>query len=193
VTTLAAITWRLPAHAAHWLPDEDLSAVTAWMADNNLDRATAQAPVEVADGQITYGGDRSPSTVRAAHREIVTVTVPLRTLPPAIAEPSCSAVELAALQEVFLAHEWSAGFDGVCVDCSRIRLDESGRAWCHRDDAVAWPCPPVRAALVRAGFGVPAGQAGRILGDCLDPADNARAGIAVSAATFPSSTPAVSA
>lgn len=176
---LTAVTWRLPVHAAHWLSDEDLSAVTAWMDDNGMDGATAQAPVEVANGQITYGQDRSPGTVRAAQREIVTVTVALRTPPPAIPEPACSPAELAALQAVLADHEWSAGFDGVCVDCSTTEIDELGRIRCHCDDAVAWPCPPARAALVRAGFGVPAGQTGWILGDCLDLADNARAGLAV--------------
>lgn len=105
--------------------------------------------------------------------------MPLRARPPAITPPRCSPAELAALQEVLAAHEWSAGYGGVCVDCSSTHVDAAGRVWCRRADAAAWPCPPVRAALVAAGFGVPAGPAGPILGDCFDPTDNARAGLAI--------------
>lgn len=179
----AQLTWQLPAYAGHWLSADDLSAVVAWMADNDLEDATAQAPLEVVDGRITYGQDRSPDTVRAAHRKIATVTVPLRTPPPTIAKPPCSTAELAKLQAVLAHHEWSAGFDGVCVDCSATQFDAHGRVYCHRDDVVTWPCPPVRAALATAGFHVPAGPAERILGDCLDPVDNARAGLATNAVT----------
>ncbi|UKD50895.1 hypothetical protein L3Q65_00960 (plasmid) [Amycolatopsis sp. FU40] len=175
---LARIAWNLPACAPHWLSDTELAAVTAWMADNHLDRATAQTPIEVADGKITYGQDRSPDTVRAAHRDIVAVTVPLRTPPPEVAQPRCSPAVLAKLQAVFDDHEWSAGYGGVCVDCSETYAD-AGQLRCRRDDAVAWPCPPVRAALAAAGLAVAPGTPDRILGDCLDPADNARAGLAV--------------
>jgi hypothetical protein len=176
MTDLNAITWRLNAYAGHWLTDDDLTAVTDWMADNQLDRVTAQHPVTVSHGQITYGQDRSPSTVRAAHRDIVTVTAPLLTVPPVVWQPDCDESAMAQLRKVFDEHEWSAGFGGVCVDCSRIAVDETGRVWCHRDDAARWPCSAVRDALAEADIPVPGEEfTPRVLGDCLDPDDNARA------------------
>lgn len=171
---LTAIAWRLPAYAGHWLPEEQLTAVTDWMADNGLDGATAQREVVVAGGQVTFGQDRSPSTVRCADREIVLVTVPLRTPPPAVWQPDLDEQAMATLRAVFDQHEWSAGFGGVCVECSNVQVDEAGRVWCHRDEAAAWPCPPVRDALAEAGIPVPGERPLRILGDCLDPGDNER-------------------
>lgn len=105
------------------------------------------------------------------------VTLPLRTAPPNVYQPTCEADALAELHEVFRRHEWSSGFGGVCVDCSDTRIGEDGRVWCHRDDAASWPCPPVHAALARAGMPVLLGNGQRpirILGDCLDPVDNAK-------------------
>lgn len=180
MTDLDAIAWKLDAYAGHWLNDDDLTAVTDWMADNGLDRVTAQRPVVVAGGRITYGQDRSPVTIRAAHRDIVTVSAPLLTVPPAVWQPDCGDAALSELHEVFVRHEWSAGFGGVCVDCSRIQVDEAGRVWCHRDDAVPWPCQPVLDALDAAGIPLPGQQfTPRMLGDCLDPEDNKRAFAAV--------------
>lgn len=173
---LAAITWRLEAHAGHWLPDGDLAAVTGWMADNGLDRATAQHPVLVVDGRVTYGKDLSGPEVRAAHREIVTTVVPLRTAPPDVRWPECPPAAMAELQRVFRDHEWSSGFGGVCVDCSAFEVRADGRIWCHRDDAAPWPCAPVRDALAAAGLPAPggAGQQPRlVLGDLLAPAAHA--------------------
>lgn len=178
MTALPTVTWRLDAYAGHWLTDADLHAVTAWMRENGLDGATTERPVVVADGLITYGQDRSGPTVRAPHRDIVMMTVQQRTAPPNIQQPECSPDQMAALQAVFATHEWSSGFDGVCVSCSSIRVDDTGRIWCRRDDAVAWPCPPVRQALVTAGCPLPLradDSSGLLFGDCLDPADNARA------------------
>ena len=166
---MSDITWRLEAYAAHWLTDEELSAVIEWMAANGLDRATAQHPVVAANGEITYGQDRSDVTVRAADRDIVTVTVPLRTEAPVVRRPNLSEAALADLQAVFAEHEWSAGFGGVCVDCSDFWTGEDGRVWCRRDGAVPWPCPPVQNALGDAGLL----WQPRILGDTLDPDDNA--------------------
>jgi hypothetical protein len=173
-TPLASVSWQLLPYAGHWLPDADLGAVTEWMRDNRLVRATAQRPVVVEHGQVTYGRDDSPATVRAAQRVIVTATVPLRTAPPAVWCPDIDETGLAALTEVFAAHEWSAGFDGVCVDCSAIQIGPDGRVYCHVDDAVAWPCPPVRDVMAAVGVPVPGERPPRILGDCLDPDDNAR-------------------
>jgi hypothetical protein len=175
---LASVTWRLNAYAAHWLSDDDLAAVTEWMADNNLDLATAEHPVVVQGGTITYGRDRSDSTVRSPHRDIVTATVPLRTVPPTVWRPDCTAAEMAALHKLFADHEWSEGFGGSCVDCSVTSVGDDGRIWCHRGDVVQWPCPPVRALLIKIGASVPPATDGhqslRILGDCLDPDDNAK-------------------
>ena len=174
---LVSMTWRLDAHAGHWLTDDELTAVTDWMADHQLDRVTAQRPLVVEHGTITYGQDRSDVTVRAAHREIVTTTVPLRTAPPKVWQPDCAAAVMAELQETFDRHEWSSGFGGVCVTCSHVRIGEDGRVWCHRDAAAPWPCPPIREVLHKAAIPVPAAAAGseprRILGDCLSPAANA--------------------
>lgn len=169
------VAWRLDAYAGHWLTDDELTAVTDWMAANGLDRATAERPVVVEHGTVTYGQDRSLSHVRSPHRDIVAVTMPLRTAPPTVQQPTCAPEVLAELQETFRHHEWSAGFGGVCVDCSEIQVDESGRVWCRRDDAVQWPCPPVWRAMYAAGMPVPP-LAGHqvILGSTLDPADNAR-------------------
>jgi hypothetical protein len=175
---LASVVWHLEAYAGHWLPIDDLTEVTAWMRENHLDRATAEHPVVVRDGMITYGQDRSPGHVRAADREIITTIVPLRTMPPNVWRPTCHPASLEALNEVFRAHEWSEGFDGVCVDCSDVHIDEHGRSWCRRENACAWPCSPVAEAMLRAGIQVedPDKLApGVVLGDCLSPADNARA------------------
>lgn len=173
---LARITWRLDAYAGFWLPLDELSAVTDWMAGNRLDRVTAERPVLVENGTVTYGQDRSGVTVRSHRRDIVMTTVVLLTAPPTVYQPSCTPSELRALQSVFREHEWSCAFDGVCVDCSAIQTRADGRIWCHRDDAATWPCEPVRRALAIAGLPVlpPAGDAAlRRLGDCLDPVDNA--------------------
>jgi hypothetical protein len=126
-TALPGSTWRLEPNAGFWLDDDELAAVTDWMADNQLERATAQHPVVVERGTITYGQDRSPDTVRGAQRDIATRTVPLRTPPPAVRQPSCSPAQLARLQDTFARHEWSAGFGGICVDCSHTTTDAHGR------------------------------------------------------------------
>ncbi|MFG1913079.1 hypothetical protein [Kribbella sp. NPDC048928] len=175
---LGRIVWRLDAYAGHWLTATDLTAVTEWMADNHLERATAQRPVIVECGRITYGQDRSDLTVRAQHRDIATVTVPLLTAPPAIVPPLCEPAHLAVLHAVLAQHEWSSGFGGVCVDCSRTQTAANGQIWCHRDDVEPWPCPPVRTALREAKIPVPGPAEAplpRVLGDCLSPAHNARA------------------
>lgn len=178
-SALAEVEWRLDTYAGHWLPIDDLTAVNEWMRENHLRRATAEQPVTVEGGMITYGQDRSPGHVRAVDREIVTVTAPLRTAPPKVWQPTCSVEDLAALNEVFAQHEWSSGFDGVCVDCSGIQVDEQGRILCRREDACPWPCPPVAEALRKAGMlSDPAADQAlprRVLGDCLDPVENARA------------------
>lgn len=174
--TLARITWQLDAYAGFWLPLEELTAVTDWMADNRLERATAARAVLVENGTVTYGLDRSGVTVRSRHRDIVMTTVPLLSAPPTVYQPDCTQSELSVLQAVFSEHEWSCAFDGVCVDCSAIQTRADGRIWCHRADAATWPCEPVRRALAVAGMPVPppAGDnALRRLGDCLDPVDNA--------------------
>lgn len=173
---LADITWRLYAYAGHWLPDDDLTAFTDWMAANRLDPATAELSVLVDGGVITYGQDRSGPEVRSPHREIATVTVPLRTPPPDVYQPTCGPDALAALHAVLARHEWSSGFDGVCVDCSDTTTGLDGRIWCHRDAAAPWPCPSVRAALTEAGMPVPTSghRPIRVLGDCLDSDDNAK-------------------
>jgi hypothetical protein len=176
---LTRITWRLDAYAGHWLSTGDLTAVTDWMTANRLRRATAERPVTVANGVIVYGQDWSLSHIRARDRTIITVTVPLRTAPPDVWQPDCGPAELAELLEVFRWHEWTSGFGGSCVDCSRTRREDDGRLWCYRDDAAPWPCPPVREALAKAGMPVPPvvieQRSPRVLGDCLDPAANARA------------------
>ncbi|QXV63565.1 hypothetical protein [Amycolatopsis sp. TNS106] len=175
---LAAIIWQLEAYAGHWLPLDELSAVTSWMEDNRLVRATAQHPVVVVAGWITYGKDLSDAIVRAPQREIVTTTVPLRSAPPVVTRPACSPEAMAALQQAFRDHEWSAGFGGVCVDCSDTTLGDDGQIRCHRDNVVAWPCGPVRDAFALAGLPIPndAGRQPRLaLGDFLDPAVHAEA------------------
>lgn len=178
MTALADIVWRLPAYGGHLLIDDELYAVTDWMRDNELFRCTAQHPVVVRDGQITYGLDTSPPTVRAAQREITEATVPLRTAPPAISLPDAPPEALAALVELFTAHEWSSAFDGSCVTCSPVE-ERDGWLYGHRATVALWPCPPVRDALEAVGVHVPPRPASkatpRILGDCLDPADNAHA------------------
>lgn len=179
MSDLANITWRLDAYAGHWLTDSELAAVTEWMAENDLDRATAERPVLVENGTVTYGQDRSGATVRAPHREIVTTTKPLRTAPPQVRQLDCTPPARAALESVFSHHEWSCGFGGVCVTCSRITTDEAGRVWCHQDDAVTWPCRPVWEAMLAAGCPVPTPPddefPGVVFGDCLDPEVSARA------------------
>ncbi|MFE5565930.1 hypothetical protein ACFQ68_13170 [Amycolatopsis japonica] len=173
---LTAIAWRLEAYAGDWLSSEELAAVVEWMADNGLVRATAQHPVVVAAGRVTYGKDLSDSTVRAARREIVTTTVLLRSAPPTVTQPACPPEEMAALQRVLRDHEWSAGFGGVCVDCSVTTLGADGQIRCHRDDAMAWPCGPVRDALAAAGLPAPGHteqQPKLVFGDFLDPAIHA--------------------
>lgn len=170
---LKSISWRLDIGAGHWLPADDLSAVTAWMSDNRLDRATAAHPVIVENGGIRYGQDRSPSHIRHPHRDIVTTTVPLRTPPPAVWQPTCGPDALARLADTFGEHEWTSAFDGACVDCSSPQVDSRGRLWCHRNDAVLWPCPPVQAALEAAGMPISKRWTPRLLGDCLSAADNA--------------------
>lgn len=176
---LDAITWRLPAYAAHWLPDDDLTAVTDWFAANQVRRASFDRPVLVERGVIRFGQDHSDSTVRARNRVIVTREVPLRTAPPAVFQPDVDEQVLDELAALFQRHEWSAGFGnqgGVCVDCSPILVRE-GKVYCHVDDVMPWPCPPVRAAMNAAGVPVPGPPAPtpRVLGDCLDPAAQAKA------------------
>ena len=178
MTDLTAIEWSLDALAAHWLADDELTAVTDWMTENDLGRATADHPVVVESGMITFGQDRSADYVRGQHRNIVTITLPLRTPPPAVRQPTCDPASLAELQSVLRAHEWSSGFGGICVDCSQPRADEHGRLWCHRHDTAPWPCPTVWEALYRAGMPVPSATSHDtpcVLGDLLDHKDNARA------------------
>jgi hypothetical protein len=167
--------WTLPPYAAHFLSDDNLFAVTKWMTDNNMVRATTQHLVTVNNNVITYGRDDSPPAVRAAQRDIVTVTRPMLTPPPPVQLPDLQPDELDALIEVFTKHEWSAGFGGVCVDCSRIEICD-GNLWCRRDDAASWPCETVREAMRKAGLSVPGepDRPIRILGDCLSERDNER-------------------
>jgi hypothetical protein len=142
---LASITWQLDAYAGHWLANDELTAIADWMADNHLTRATAERPVIVKNGTITYGQDRSPSTVRAPHRDIVTITVLLRTAPPKVWQPDCGPAAMAQLHEAFRRHEWSSGFGGVCVDCSQTRI--TGMTSCRgpaRPSKKPWPRPEYR-------------------------------------------------
>jgi hypothetical protein len=174
---LAAIVWHLDTHAPVWLTDADLFAVTAWMDDNAMRGSTADRPVDVRDGQITYGRDYSGPTVRSPHRDIRTTVVPLRTAPPDVWQPDCDPAALRCVQAVIAEHEWTPAFDGSCVDCSTTWMD-GDRIMCRREDAVSYPCLPVRRALAEAGLPVPApddGQLLRVLGDCLDPVTNALA------------------
>lgn len=175
---LAAIVWHLDAWAPVWMSDDDLFAVTDWMRDNDLDRSIAARPVDVRGGQITYGKNLSGPTVRIAVADIRTTTVPLLTAPPNVWQPTCDAAALRRGQDVIARHEWTSGFDGSCVDCSTTWTDRNGRIMCRREDAVSYPCPPVRRALADAGLPVPpppADQPIRFLGDCLDPIANAMA------------------
>lgn len=142
--SLTQITWRLPAYAGHWLLQADFDTVIDWMRANRLHRHTAERPVVVEHGQITYGQDRSDATVLPP-RDIVEVTTSLLTTPPTVWQPTCTAEALATVTAVFDEHVWSIGDgNGACV-------------------------------LVDHGFPIPNEPAPRVLGDCLDPAANARA------------------
>lgn len=58
---LANISWRLDAYAGHWLTNEELTAITDWMADNQLHRATAERPVVVEPSAPEWRTARSPT------------------------------------------------------------------------------------------------------------------------------------
>jgi hypothetical protein len=175
MVNLATISWRMEAFAAHWMSDDELSATTAWMADNYLILATAERPVVVRNGKITYGKDRSDATVRRPNRDIMLTTVVLRTPPLTIRPVPCDADALAVLTEVFQRHEWSTGFGGACVTCTPGQTDDQGRVWGGRDDVVTWPCPAVADAMAIAGVPIPNAETARFLGDCLSERDNAQA------------------
>ena len=175
---LTEIVWHLDTFAGMWLPDADLSAVAAWMDENGMDRCTAARPVDVRDGQVTYGVDRDGPNTRGPDRDIRTATVPLRTPPPQVWQPSCSAEALQRAQDVIAQHEWSLTYGGSCVDCSITWTDSQGRIKGRREDVVTYPCPPVRRALAEAGLPVPPpddAQSLRMFGDTLDPVTNALA------------------
>jgi len=180
-TDLNAITWQVHAGAHAWIGDRDLDAVMDWADDNNLHyRITTDHEITVANGRITYGVDYSPTSHRIPTRDIRTRTAPLLTPPPSIWQPDPA--QLPALQAVLANHEWSAGFGGLCVDCSDTKETEDGVVTCHHDDAEPWPCPLVRDALRAGGFPLPpaTNQSLRFLGDCLDPDANEAAFAAVS-------------
>jgi hypothetical protein len=172
-------TWELPAYAGHWLSDEDVTAVTDWLQANGARRASFNQPIVVANGVIRFGQDHSDSTVRARHRDVRQCDVPLRTEPPNVTRPNVEPRVLLDLVSLFEQHEWSAGFGnqgGVCVDCSPIVVRD-GKVYCRVNDVMPWPCPPVRAAMNAANVPIPGPSepTPRMLGDCLDPAAQARA------------------
>jgi hypothetical protein len=174
-SSLTQITWRLDAYAGHWLPQADFDTVIDWMRANRLRRHTAERPVVVEHGQITYGQDRSDATVLPP-RDIVEVTTTLLTTPPTVWQPTCTAEALSTVTAVFDEHVWSIGDgNGACVTCSDTHRGADGRLYSRSDRVAAWPCPPVLCVLVDHGFPIPNEPAPRVLGDCLDAAANARA------------------
>lgn len=169
-TAELAGAWHLDAYAGTWLSLADLTSLTGWMDANGMERATAEHPIDVRTGAITYGSDRSGPSVRQGHRDIRTVTVALRTPPPDVYQPIQTDALQAALKTIG-EHEWSSGFGGTCVTCSTVTVNDAGQVMCRRDDAVRWPCPLVREAMLGADLPVPPPIPGqdtvRILGDCL--------------------------
>lgn len=148
------VVWSVPAYAPYVLPMSALRAVTAWMADNQVDNASGAHEVRVEahpDGTRTIAYQRGTPT-RPWEKPDPTVTparVLLRTDPPTLPELP----DLTALGVVLEQHPVGAAHFNmplpfgslVCCACT---------ATAGPQHPVVFPCPPVCDAATAAGVEV---------------------------------------